>query len=384
MPALEIVWHDDINSYVGALESAPSFRLPLLRPSQASRGREWVRIIKATCHARPGVPHRTRLRALGEVYCLTKELSAIARAYASRTARSFYEGTPTHQGKGNTPVVIFGERFEFYANRFHSVDLLKRPNTALMTAADPPGLTFLIAKTLTGPAPNPTGRVGLIDAIGAQTICSSGIGTQPLRLSTFLDHCRPALDRLVIHGHGDGAHLRLPERHLCGRLSSREAGLDGSALNEACFEADGAVGCRKCPQSRDALSPSHLRCDELILLTCNGLSVAGEIHPSTSSLALSSVEGYARVVVAPWASIETSSGNALACFEACRGAISVGDLRELLNDRVQATLPLRPYHIIGDPWVQSVLPELSAIQFGRIGAPVSARPAPRSTSRRIP
>jgi hypothetical protein len=87
----------------------------------------------------------------------------------------------------------------------------------------------------------------------------------------------------------------------------------------------------------------------LCLFTCNGVSVAGDIYPSTSSLLLSAAQGFPRAVITTDRRVMFDRRTFQAVMGWMRAGASPVDVTDFLNGIYERTLSARPIMLFGDP-----------------------------------
>ncbi len=199
------------------------------------------------------------------------------------------------------------------------------------------------------PAPETPGdgagvaRPDLVIDVPAGTAWSPDRGWGPL------DDVREALRRptgiCALIAHGDGSHLDLGEAILCGLTDESET-VGGSLIDGGCTRSS----CKK--QAGHAgylLHADDLNANLLVILSCNSVSLASELYPSSLSLALSAANVQATPVIGTVSQLPFSSETAVDIVRGIRTAVNVGTSVAELNARWKdAGIPCA-YVLLGDP-----------------------------------
>lgn len=98
--------------------------------------------------------------------------------------------------------------------------------------------------------------------------------------------------------HGEGGHLRLQDLVVCGLVGDVEVTPAGAPIPGGCRRGD----CRRCTGG-PLLPAGALHVGHLVVSTCNGISLAAEGFPSTSSVALAALQGRVRLVTSACAPV---------------------------------------------------------------------------------
>jgi hypothetical protein len=231
---------------------------------------------------------------------------------------------------------------------------------AVITGRDQAAVGFMLAKQLLLHAGLPKGlrARATLDELGDAAAFMASMG--PAERTGFgSDAVQRVLAGdwrgLLLHVHGEGSHANLRSAVLCGvdegaeRIGGREV-TDGCApTSRRCKRSGGADG--------NVYSFHMLRTAELIFLSCNGFSVAGEEYPSDNSAILSLVEGYTAQIVCNDRSVPTGPEQVTAAFTASAG-ISPKALAEILNEAysdgatgIPAEPGTHPWLLVGDALV---------------------------------
>ena len=145
--------------------------------------------------------------------------------------------------------------------------------------------------------------------------------------------------------HGDGSHLDLGEAILCGLTDGGEtvggSPIDGGCTRSSCKKQAGHAGY--------LLHADDLDANLLVILSCNSMSLASELYPSSLSLALSAANANATPVIGTVSQLPFSSQTAVDIVRDIRTAVNVGTSVAALNARWKdAGIPCS-YVLLGDP-----------------------------------
>ena len=145
--------------------------------------------------------------------------------------------------------------------------------------------------------------------------------------------------------HGDGSHLDLGEAILCGLTDGGEtvggSPIDGGCTRSSCKKQAGHAGY--------LLHADDLDANLLVILSCNSMSLASELYPSSLSLALSAANANATPVIGTVSQLPFSSQTAVDIVRDIRTAVNVGTSVAALNARWKdAGMPCS-YVLLGDP-----------------------------------
>jgi len=145
--------------------------------------------------------------------------------------------------------------------------------------------------------------------------------------------------------HGDGSHLDLGEAILCGLADDAEAAGNGPIEG----------GCTRSFCKKQLAHPGYLlHADEintelLVMLSCNSMSLASELYPSSLSLALSTVRAKAIPVIGTVSQLPFSGEAAIGILRDIRGAVNIGTSVAALNARWKRAGVPCAYALLGDP-----------------------------------
>jgi hypothetical protein len=164
-----------------------------------------------------------------------------------------------------------------------------------------------------------------------------------------LGDVREALTRptgvCALIAHGDGSHLDLGEAILCGLTDDGEtvggSPIDGGCTRSSCKKQAGHAGY--------LLHAEDLNANLLVILSCNSMSLASELYPSSLSLALSAADAKATPVIGTVSQLPFSSETGVDIVRDIRTAVNVGTSVAALNARWKdAGIPCA-YVLLGDP-----------------------------------
>jgi len=166
-----------------------------------------------------------------------------------------------------------------------------------------------------------------------------GTGSYPDTISS--DELRRTGGLLGLHVHGEGAHANLRSVVLCGQGPGSSRSLNGCGTDH-CKRAGHTGGT--------FLRFSDLSAEEVVFLSCSGLSVAGEHYPSDTSAVLSLIggrtfrTGICNDRTVPLSPDEVRMAFLLAASDGMRSAVLF--LNELSVPRNRGAAP---WFLIGDP-----------------------------------
>ena len=147
----------------------------------------------------------------------------------------------------------------------------------VLTAPNKAALSFATAKLLAAQGA-PGSSSAFLDCLYPTAHQADGNGivrTEDLELILNEDW-----QTVVLQGHGDGSHLNLNAAVLCGlwekeERTSTDTAFRGCRYLQSCKKVDS-------PEIK-IVYPGSLKTSLLVLLSCNGFSVAGEMYPSNVS-----------------------------------------------------------------------------------------------------
>jgi len=167
--------------------------------------------------------------------------------------------------------------------------------------------------------------------------------------------------------HGDGSHLDLGDAILCGLTDDGEtvggSPLDGGCTRSYCKKQAGHAGY--------LLHADDLDAKLLVILSCNSMSLASELYPSSLSLALSVANAKATPVIGTVSQLPFSEEAAVDLVLSIRTAVNVGSSIATLNSRWKSAGIPCAYVLLGDPLASFTWPQEKA--RGRAEAPGGER-----------
>ncbi|MFJ5882309.1 hypothetical protein [Kitasatospora cineracea] len=187
-----------------------------------------------------------------------------------------------------------------------------------------------------------------------------------------------ALDRswalLSVFGHGDGMHINMDGVVLCGVTGEHED-LDGTPVPGGCSAA--ADHCKKQSVLPDIRRAQDLRCQVLLLLSCNSLALSEQLYPSDNSIAVAAWRaGAAQAVIGTTRQTEFTAQEAEAAGRRLLDGTPIGEVVRELNAARLAVGRAGWYVLLGDPLL--TLPSATTPDRLPQPAPTGADPAPET------
>ena len=275
---------------------------PVIRPEETARATRWQKVLSWHCLTRismgealyredmQGVPYNES----GAVVWLDESARQPAILYAMakgwRCCKVFE--------KVCTPVTWFGTVDQFDLDWIRKVYGKTNGPRSLVPGYDEAGLTFMVAKLIADNG-RPRGELLVIDVLNDYSY-----RTQIGNKSSFSELARVDLeeltgklhmgnDTLVVHAHGEGGHINLKSSVLCGLTAEIEC-CRGEHLVGGCSNpSDGPAKCKRVWDERiSVVSLIDVPLRRLVLFSCNGFAIAGELFPSNVSCTMAACEGY--------------------------------------------------------------------------------------------
>lgn len=333
--------------------------LPLLRPDNAARARAYQRWFSDRDLPR-GVANTNRPVGLATksvdgkavlVYGGDAALVTIARWY-SKAAGHLFAG-PIHSPDPKiaecAAIVVVGLANSLSPRLVQARLGPLRKSWSVLTADDLAGLSFLMAKQMLR-WPSPCSVVGAIDVINNILHKPDGSSTTIQAKSGKIFRV-PSLDALVIHAHGNEAHLKLDNAVICGALHTSERMRDGTLVPGGCVGGPtrSPDACKRTRRDRvKRIRAADLPTSGLVLLSCNTFVVPGGQFPSDCSLLLSALEGNASWVIGVDRLVSCSREDVAWFCSMLRSGASPSVVCMLANDRWEERTGERPWILAGD------------------------------------
>jgi hypothetical protein len=252
---------------------------------------------------------------------------------------------------GCRSLFFVGEPGSFMLDRLRILAGQIRVSWGIATARDEPGLTFALARMEAG------ARVAWpADAL----LALENEVLEERRHRAALPRPRdPGLvrswlrehfwDALSILAHGEPGHARCGPLVLCGSLPGGERDLHSRPI-DGCNALGPIARCRRSREDSQLLmSFADLPARVVLLLTCHGFSLGGELYPSDLSSVLTISEGFPAAFLSTSLAVSLSQTD-LRMAAALHGAgVVPGQIARLLNDCYKARKGVRPYLLFGDP-----------------------------------
>jgi hypothetical protein len=163
--------------------------------------------------------------------------------------------------------------------------------------------------------------------------------------------------------HGDGSHLDLGEAILCGLTDDAETAGNGP-IEGGCTRSS----CKKQPAHPGyLLHADEINTELLVILSCNSMSLASELYPSSLSLALSAASSKAIPVIGTISQLPFSGEAAIDILRGIREAVNIGTSVAVLNARWKTAGIPCAYALLGDP--RASFTEIRKEAVGRAAAP---------------
>ena len=204
------------------------------------------------------------------------------------------------------------------------------------------------------PASAAANPVVLIDELGGY-VCRRGAGGEVQRANFDTGHVRAVLDEdhdlLLLHVHGEGSHANLRDIVLCGVTFKAEQ-TDNGPITSGC-RSGSAREPRMCKRvhsdSIEIRGFEQLRAAEVLLLSCNGFSVSGELYPSATSCLLSMIDGYAAAAVCNDRAVPLSTASVYLTHTIAALGGSIADAAAILNAEATFQSNSAPWFVVGRP-----------------------------------
>lgn len=355
---------------------------PVILPADKTRKEQWTKVLAwyglRETDASVGLDRLEHSVAHGRhwIVAVGSEYAESASFYASACGRPFCT-VSSIDGIGATAgelravsILLVG------APRALSASVTTRLSAQLdipwgiLTARDPAGISFLVAKLLAASVRHPAAVVDGENDRLLRIECNEGVGDwmelsagQLLRAVSDEDW-----STLGFWGHGaDGSHLRLRGFSLCGLVGEYERDRDGQRLVR-CHTSDGQLRCvTDGSENGRAVRFGALRAQTLYLGTCNGYAVADEFFPSDASAVLASVDGYPRAILTTDRPVAQPRINVEMRVASLADGRPPGLSQSLENDWRQYTFGSRPMILVGDPAADGPPPTGAAVAVMALG-----------------
>ncbi|HEX9335895.1 MAG TPA: hypothetical protein VF892_08405, partial [Pseudonocardiaceae bacterium] len=349
----EVRWLRGVERYAGHAERLLRDELlPVLVPDSERRHRRWADVLAwyaAVC----GEPVPAPEGPDNVVVALDPDAHPAARVLGAATRRPVRIAGDDDIGRlvreRVRSVVFVGLPASLTVRRMHWLAATVDRPWGVVTAADPAGLSFVVAKILLArPRPDPA---ALIDMRLSRVRRTGGDGRwtpfEPLaddRVARWL--YERDWDSLGLDAHGEGAHVNLGKIVLCGLVDGVETDRDGDPV-AGC--ADDPPRCKRVTSAdQRVLALRDVRARELFLASCNGFAVAGDMYPSSLSCVLSAADGFPARVLTTDRLTMVDHWLAPTLMELA-GTASAGRIREFANDIGLRLTGVRPWILFGDP-----------------------------------
>lgn len=326
--------------------------LPVLAPGSPRRRDRWESVLAWHLAARTGPVVLAGADGGGPahdspgvdaVVALDDEAQVAARVLGAVLARPVLRDAPSARS-----VLYVGMPSSLTVGRLHRMAREVRRPWGVFTAADAPGLSFVMAKhALARPRPG-AGRA-LIDMRESRTQEATAdhrwAAIEPLdddRVARWL--FEREWDTVALDVHGEGAHVNLGRVVGCGLVDGTETDPRGAPVF-GCTESS----CKRV--TRDDQRILHLRevrTRELLLASCNGFAVAADMYPSNLSCVLSAADGYPAQIhtLDRLTAVDRWVPPLLLRLSATHPP---GLVREFANDLSARLTGTRPWILFGDP-----------------------------------
>lgn len=276
--------------------------------------------------------------------------------------------------RSQTPASILGVALARGLSARHLERLTATASTCgvaigVVTGRDIAGLTFSAAKLVAARRWLDEPDLSL-DGLAGTQLDGDGLRRWDDVAATLSERWRT----LILLAHGEGAHARLGDLVICGVAEEREHHADGRAI-DGCVRG---VRCKRAPQGA-ARALLDVRARVLVLLSCNGLSLAGELYPSSASMALAAAESFPAAFLSATRRVVLESSHAALVYDALAAGATLGRAARLLNG--DGAVGAQPYLVCGDPcWAPA---GGAALERPGGGEGRAARSAPRGLEDRI-
>lgn len=286
-------WISSVSEYAVRAGAAPGCCVPVLRPERGDQAVRWYEILRTQFDGAIDPVAGERL-----VLAWGARASAAAKLYAAMSSSRLVVCSDVEEivsaiaGSAEPNVVVVG------VTESLTVSMIVRISTSaaesgmsvgFLCGRDQPGLAFSVAKALLRPRAD-LARHDVFDASSHRAEDDRRMPPEDLCRALI----RPSLVK-VLRSHGEGGHAKLPGVVVCGLPDPVE------------FPEAPSAGCTREPRNCKRAQPldaavvlgGELTAPVVCFLCCNGFNVAGELYPSSVSMALSLIEGWAAAVIAP-------------------------------------------------------------------------------------
>lgn len=343
---------------------------PLLNPNNSTRSGNWFRTLNWYGYnnsTQRGHLDKSKIDQRGVVVCFKDEFLPLAQLYANITSRPVIEVNDFSDITFKQLITDFESLLIIGTPKNLSNEFLQkvsRLNTewGFLTAIDLPGLSFCLVKQLLAINQKKTG-LGIYDALelSKTEVDKSGRYLKPdsLNNNRIVDDLqRNKWNTLLLHCHGDGAHARFGSGVLCGLTLDRELNLKNVPIgNGSCQKGASGYECKRGgSKEKKIVVFGTLQATNVILLTCNGVSVAGNIYPSNSSFLLSAAEGIPATVLSTDRRIIFEEDIFKLITSLLREGVRLSVISKILNDVHERKMNCRPYLLFGDPFLRAFDP----------------------------
>jgi hypothetical protein len=305
-----------------------------------------------------GVRHPPPRAQDAYVVAVHPEWEPPARAYAAATGRTYRRAAMRDLAAlmSREPVealVAIGPPSAFHSAALDPLRQARVP-VGVLTAPDLETLTFVLAKQLAPGGARRRRHLVLRVSEHRSWECDDDAGAAIQEDSWDGARLTDLLGRdwhsLFINCHSEGAHSNLDTSVLCGRLDRVELDLAGKRVAGGCGEVDGRLVCKRVFSPDVRVVPcEELRVEQLVLMSCNGFLVAGELFPSAVSLVLGCANGFARAVLGTDRTGRHERHWMLGLSELSLRGMALSEIAFFLNGREELENGGRPWVLFGDP-----------------------------------
>lgn len=289
-----------------------------------------------------------------------------------------------HQKKPGKSLLIIGERTRFPASVLNFLLENIASNWSFLPLSGPADLAHYYQKSQglgSSEGSDSSSRVGYIDAI---------YKIEDLNLHQkqgAKEYLTGSSDQVaVLHSHGDGAHLKLGGLILCGLVGPHESSDKNPTPKDGLCHLDGKgnVVCKrtqnKAHQQSEILRFGDISVPNLVLLTCNGISAAGDVYPSNSSLVLSALAGKPLNILSTNRRVPFKKDLIDQVVNMSGRGEDLYAIASMLNSFYQREYGEKAFLIFGDPMTKALPPSQDARLTGQKGHDDSDLPPNKSES----
>ncbi len=351
----KVTWTERHTAFEEQLKKGTARGPMVLRPKDG-RSARWESILKwyiASEQVEKGEidAPRKRTNDRNPIFFINDALSGIVRFYAQLLERPVakVQNWLSVEAAVWDSAVLVGLRDDFPFAQVEQLAVHFRRPWSIITAIDSEGLSFSLAKIyLAKYAHWPDSAEIDFDREKMSRWTSSGCN----EILWMEDEARrwireSSWNVLSVFAHGTFGHAKLGNLVLCGAGISSERLLDNRPINGC-----SGLGTRKCKRApagtRTSIGFGDLSARNLLLHSCGGFALGGELYPSDLNSVIAIAEGFPAAFLATRCNSELSEYYLTLGHSLSMDNVGLGQIACLLNDFQESATGRRPYVLFGD------------------------------------